>query len=105
VRRWLPDGRLFKPGKAILHNGFSFIEIISQCPVQYGKVIGKRNNAVDMLMDYKNRSINVRKAKELSPDELKDKIVVGEFIEDKEVPELTQEIKRLRKEAVSRCQK
>lgn len=91
--------------KAIIHNGFSFIEIISQCPVQYGKVIEKRNNAVDMLMDYKSRSVNVSKTKELSPDELKDKIVVGEFIEDKEVPELTQEIKRLRKEAVSRCQK
>ena len=104
VARWTTfQARQLKKSiaKAILHNGFSFIEIISQCPVQYGKVIGKRNNAVDMLMDYKNRSINVRKAKELSPDELKDKIVVGEFIEDKEVPELTQEIKRLRKEAVS----
>jgi 2-oxoglutarate ferredoxin oxidoreductase subunit beta len=39
--------------KAILHQGFSFIEIISQCPVQYGKVIKKRNKTVDMLLDYK----------------------------------------------------
>jgi len=91
--------------KAILHPGFSFIEVISQCPVQYGKVIGKRNDAVDMLMDYKNRSISIKKARELSSDELKNKIIVGEFIENKEIPELTQEIKRLRKEALSRCQK
>lgn len=91
--------------KAILHPGFSFIEIISQCPVQYGKVIGKRNDAVDMLMDYKNRSISVKKARELSSDELKNKIIVGEFIENKEIPELTQEIKRLREEALLRCQK
>ena len=91
--------------KAILHPGFSFIEVISQCPVQYGKVIGKRNDAVDMLMDYKKRSINIKKAQSLSQDELKDKIIVGEFIENKDIPELTQEIKRLRKEALDSCQK
>lgn len=91
--------------KAILHPGFSFIEIISQCPVQYGKVIGKRNNAVDMLLEYKKNSIDFNKAKELPKDELENKILVGEFIENRDVPELTQEVKRLRKEAMHQCQK
>jgi 2-oxoglutarate ferredoxin oxidoreductase subunit beta len=91
--------------KAVLHPGFSFVEIISQCPVQYGKVIGKRNDAVDMLMDYKKRSINYQKAITLEQSELKDKITVGEFIEDRKVPELTEEMRRLREEASVKCQK
>ncbi|MDD5690007.1 MAG: thiamine pyrophosphate-dependent enzyme [Caldisericia bacterium] len=86
--------------KAILHPGFSFIEVISQCPVQYGKVIKKRNNAVDMLMDYKERSVNFKKAGELLENEREEKILVGEFVENRNVPELTQEVKRLRKEAL-----
>jgi 2-oxoglutarate ferredoxin oxidoreductase subunit beta len=91
--------------KAILHPGFSFVEVISQCPVQYGKVIGKRNAPVDMLMDYKERSINYKKAITLTQSELKDKITVGEFVEDTEAPELTKEIRRLKEEAIVKCQK
>ena len=91
--------------KAILHPGFSFVEIISQCPVQYGKVLKKRNDAVAMLMDYKERSINLKKARELQKSELKDKIIVGEFVEERNVPELTQEINRLREEALQKCQR
>ena len=91
--------------KAILHPGFSFVEVISQCPVQYGKVIGKRNAPVDMLMDYKERSINYKKAITLTQSELKDNITVGEFVEDTEAPELTKEIRRLKEEAIVKCQK
>ena len=85
--------------KAIEHKGFSFIEVISQCPVQYGKVVGMRNDSVSMLMHYKECSVNIRKAKNMSEDELKDKIIVGELVEKKNIPELTDEIKRLRMEA------
>jgi hypothetical protein len=35
----------------------------------------------------------------MSQEELYDKIVVGEFVVDTKIPELTQEIKRLREEA------
>lgn len=85
--------------KAIMHKGFSFIEVVSQCPVQYGKVISKRNNAVSMLLDYKKYSVNISKARSMSEEKLKDKIIVGELVEKKNIPELTDEIKRLRKEA------
>lgn len=102
VARWTTyQARLLKNSikKAIMHKGFSFIEVVSQCPVQYGKVIGMRNNAVSMLLDYKKHSVNISKAKEMSEDELKDKIIVGELVEKKNIPELTDEIKRLRREA------
>ena len=105
VARWTTyQARLLKNSikKAIIHKGFSFIEVISQCPVQYGKVIGMRNDPVSMLMHYKECSVNIRKAKNMREDELKDKIIVGELVEKKNIPELTDEIKRLRKEAKKR---
>jgi 2-oxoglutarate ferredoxin oxidoreductase subunit beta len=85
--------------KAIMHKGFSFVEVISQCPVQYGKVVGMSNDPVGMLMHYKECSVNIKKAKNMSEDELKGKIIVGELMEKENVPELTDEIKRLRMEA------
>jgi len=105
VARWTTyQARLLKNSikKAIMHKGFSFIEVVSQCPVQYGKVIGMRNDAVNMLLGYKKYSVNISKAKNMSEDELKDKIIVGEFVEKKDIPELTDEIKRLRREAKKR---
>lgn len=102
VARWTTyQARLLKNSikKAIINKGFSFIEVISQCPVQYGKVIGMRNDSVSMLMHYKECSVNIRKAKNMSEDELKDKIIVGELVEKKDIPELTDEVKRLRLEA------
>lgn len=85
--------------KAIMHKGFSFIEVLTQCPVQYGKVIGMRNDAVNMLMYYKENSVNITNSKKLTEEELKDKIIVGELAEKENVPELSDEIKRLRREA------
>ncbi len=44
--------------KAIMHKGFSIIEILSQCPTYYGR----RNNltsAVDMLHYYRNNTVPV----------------------------------------------
>jgi 2-oxoglutarate ferredoxin oxidoreductase subunit beta len=88
--------------KAMAHRGFSFIEVISQCPVQYGKVIGLRNDAVGMLMQYRQDSVSVSQAKDLSKEELQDKIVVGELHVEQGVPELSEEIKRLQREAGAR---
>lgn len=80
------------------HPGFSFVEVISQCPVQYGKVIGKRNDPVGMMMAYRDNSVSVEAAGKMGRDELAGKIVVGEFVREENVPELTREMERLRRE-------
>lgn len=85
--------------KAIDHQGFSFIEVTSQCPVQYGKAIGMRDDPVSMMMEYKKNSVNINKAGNISQEELRDKILIGELVNQKGIPELTDEVKRLRKEA------
>ena len=58
--------------------GFSFIEAVSQCPVQYGRVSGQ-SSARGMIRAYLENSISVKKTAKLSPEELAGKIVVGEF--------------------------
>ena len=80
--------------KAIQKKGFAFIEVISQCPVQFGAKTGA-GGAVEMLEMYRKSSISVKKAVEMSPQEIEDKIVTGEFI-DTAKPELCDEIARLK---------
>lgn len=85
--------------KAIKKKGFAFIEVISQCPVQFGAKTGA-GSAVEMLETYRERSISVKKAAEMSVKEVEDRIVVGEFI-DTVKPELCEEVAAL-KEKVRR---
>ena len=81
--------------KAINKNGFSFVEIISQCPVSYGKMVGKRT-ASDFLRLYKESSVNIKKAASMKEEELKDKIVIGEFA-DHEREEFTESLRKINK--------
>jgi 2-oxoglutarate ferredoxin oxidoreductase subunit beta len=76
--------------KAIVHKGFSFIEVITQCPVQFGRKTG-RGSAVEMLMDYKKRSISFQAAAQMAPEERIDRITVGELV-DETKPEMIDEL-------------
>lgn len=79
--------------KALKKRGFSFIEIVSQCPVGFGKSVGMRT-AVDFLKYFKANSVKLAKAKGLSAEVLEKKIVVGEFV-DKERKEFTDNLREL----------
>ena len=84
--------------KAIQKKGFSFLEVITQCPVQFGKKTGS-GSAVQMLQEYKERSISLKEAAKLPEEDLQGKIVVGELVE-KEKPGMVEEIMKM-KERVS----
>lgn len=81
--------------KAIEKKGFSFVEIVSQCPVSFGKMVNKRT-ASEFLRLYKESSININKAATMKEKELKDKIIIGEFI-DIEKEEFTEVLRKLNK--------
>jgi 2-oxoglutarate ferredoxin oxidoreductase subunit beta len=83
--------------KAIQKKGFAFIEVFSQCPIQFGRKTGV-GSAVQMLEDYKERSISWKEAAKLSEEELKDRIVVGELV-DMEKPEMLEEVKKMKNKA------
>ena len=73
--------------EGITKNGFSLVEVISQCPVQYGRV-SKLGGPVEMLKHFKDNSLRIDKARNKTAVELEGKIVVGEFV-DIERPELS----------------
>lgn len=91
VARWTTYhvARLVASMKTALNRrGFSFLEVVSQCPVHYGRRIGI-TDPVEMMRWFQKQSVTIEKSREMSDQELSDKFVIGEFV-DVEVPELTQ---------------
>ena len=88
---------------AIKKKGFSFIEIVSQCPENYGRRIGLRT-ANDFLKRFKEQSIRIEKTKNMSEEELENKIVIGKFC-DMDRPEYVSELHKLTNELVEGVKK
>ena len=65
--------------KALLNPGFSFVEVVSQCPTYFGRK-NKLRSPVAMMNAFKENSINKRRADKMDKDELIGKIIVGEFV-------------------------
>ena len=81
--------------KAILHKGFSVVEILSQCPTYFGRK-NKTGNAVDMLESYKTNTTSIgSKAKKENPE----LIERGIFVQ-KEIPEYCNEYNKIIKKAM-----
>jgi 2-oxoglutarate/2-oxoacid ferredoxin oxidoreductase subunit beta len=68
--------------KAISHNGFSVLEVLSQCPTYFGRK-NKKGSAVDMLNSFKDGTVPVGSEKKKEHPEL---IERGIFV-DKDEPE------------------
>jgi 2-oxoglutarate ferredoxin oxidoreductase subunit beta len=68
--------------KAITHNGFSVLEVLTQCPTYYGRK-NKKGSAVDMLQSYKDMTVPIGSDKKKENPEL---IERGIFV-DTDVPE------------------
>jgi len=81
--------------KALNRKGFSLVEIISHCPVQFGRKTGM-GTSTQMLDWLGESSVRVGKADSMTPEELEGKIVVGEFL-DIEKPVLTAEMAVMRR--------
>ncbi len=67
--------------KALLHKGFAFVDVLSICPVQFGR----RNNLgtpAEMLKELQKNSISLEKVSTLSSEALRGKYVLGEFCAD-----------------------
>jgi len=75
------------------------VEVLSQCPVEFGRKTGI-GNAVQMLDWYKAKSVSLTRAKDMSPEELRDRIVVGELV-DIEKPELMETLAKIRDKAMA----
>ena len=65
--------------RGLEHPGFAFIEVVSQCPVHYGKLSGE-GGAVAMMDIMRDQSVPVRQAAKLSAEELDKHWVVGDLV-------------------------
>jgi 2-oxoglutarate ferredoxin oxidoreductase subunit beta len=77
-------------GRALQHEGFSVVEVLSQCPTYFGRFNGMPD-PVQMVQWFKTNTFMAK-----SPDEEKDgKIPIGVFRDDKSVPELSMSYRNL----------
>ncbi|MDR0324398.1 MAG: 2-oxoacid:ferredoxin oxidoreductase subunit beta [Treponema sp.] len=79
--------------KGLENKGFSLIEGISPCPTYYGRK-NKKGDTVQIMNWMKDNAIDVKKAEGMTPEELKGKIVIGEFKNAPE-PEYTDEYQKI----------
>lgn len=87
---------------AIDHKGFSVVEVISQCPIQFGRR-NRQGDAADMLRSYKERAVSVKAAAKMSPEELAGRIVIGELYRVDGEPEYTEEYDKVISRAMERA--
>ncbi len=80
--------------EAITHKGFSFVEVISQCPVQTGRYILGSGAPQFNLQWIKERCVQVDDASKMAEAEDKGKIPVGDFLRV-EKPEFMEEVGRM----------
>jgi 2-oxoglutarate ferredoxin oxidoreductase subunit beta len=83
--------------KGIQNKGFSFIEVLAQCPTQYGRR-NKLGDAVRMMEWLKENSIPKEKADKMPPEELKGKFIIGELFSDTR-PEFSEYMRAVAAEA------
>ena len=80
--------------KAILKRGFSVVEIMSNCHIQYGRR-NKMGNPVKMLEWFRDHAVTIEKAAGMSPENLEDKFTIG-ILADLEKPVYTEEYQKIR---------
>ncbi len=68
--------------KAIQHNGFSMVEVLTHCPTYFGRK-NKKGSAVDMIQSYRDATVPIGSEKKKENPEL---IERGIFVE-KQLPE------------------
>jgi 2-oxoglutarate/2-oxoacid ferredoxin oxidoreductase subunit beta len=64
--------------KALQLTGFRFIEVVTQCPVGFGRRSGY-GDAAAILRRLREDSMSIEESERLNPEELDSKIVIGEF--------------------------
>lgn len=64
--------------KALEHKGFSVVEVVSACPVIYGR-LNKKGGGPEMMMHMRDNSVPLKATEKMTPEQLEGKIVRGIF--------------------------
>ena len=82
VARWptaTPRQSSYACDAAVPPPGSAFIEILSQCPTQSGRLIWGSGDPVESFNLLKNMAVSRAKAEKMSPEELAGKVIVGKL--------------------------
>ncbi|HDM09522.1 MAG TPA: 2-oxoacid:ferredoxin oxidoreductase subunit beta [Desulfobacteraceae bacterium] len=83
--------------KAILKKGFSVVEVMSNCHVQFGRR-NQMGDPVTMMKRLKDHAVRIEKAKTMEPGELEGKFTIG-ILADVDKPVYTEEYEKIREGA------
>jgi 2-oxoglutarate ferredoxin oxidoreductase subunit beta len=67
--------------RAIEHQGFSVVDVLTQCPTFYGR-LNRLGDPYQMIHLLKEITIPITEAVELRPEELEGKVLTGEFVRE-----------------------
>jgi 2-oxoglutarate ferredoxin oxidoreductase subunit beta len=90
IARWTsahPLGLLKALKQAMTHEGFSFVEVMVQCPTQAGRYMHQTADAMELMNMLKQKAVPADKASQKSQDELKGRFTVGKLLERNDQPE------------------
>lgn len=90
IARWTtaqPAALIRAIKKGLTHRGFSFIEVVCQCPTIFGRYALGMLDPVKNIEYLQEHSMTKEQASKLPPEQLRDRIVVGELV-DKQFPTL-----------------
>jgi 2-oxoglutarate ferredoxin oxidoreductase subunit beta len=65
--------------KALQHEGFAFVEVLSTCPTQYGRR-NENPSPMGMLRAMKESCVTVERARDMSAEELAGQTIIGELV-------------------------
>ena len=68
--------------KALQHRGFALVEIICQCPTNFGRRAIGTSDASQCVQWIKERSITMEEASKLPEEELANRFIIGNFVEE-----------------------
>jgi 2-oxoglutarate ferredoxin oxidoreductase subunit beta len=83
--------------KGIRKNGFSVVEIMSNCHVQFGKR-NKMGDPVTMLNWFKDHAVSQDNGSSVPPDSIDDKFTIG-ILADEDKPDFIAEYNKIRQKA------
>ena len=87
--------------EAIAHKGISVVDAITNCHTYYGRYNGMPE-PYQMMEYFKNNSVTLEKAKNMSKEELKEKIIVGVFKKEEGKPCYLDRYEKIREKAMSK---
>jgi 2-oxoglutarate ferredoxin oxidoreductase subunit beta len=82
---------------AILKRGFSVVEVLSNCHVQFGRQ-NQMGDPVTMMKWFRDHAVTIEKSRKMVPEALKDKFTIGVLV-DVEKPVYTEEYQKIRDQA------